>query len=196
MTAALEWVEWPAARPGHTLPPGKTRYPFYRRVGGLQGRSERAENLVPTGIRSRTIQHVVGHYTDWATLLTIKEYMYSINPLMPNDPFSGRTAPLTSKSSILCIYSSNTSAKYFKHGIYSAYFSLQNAVCFIILTYLCPVLFTFYIQGVLKLKKNNSSAKRINNVGLVEILKILLLLTLNSFFKFQDSDVLHTFQSV
>ena len=27
---------------------------------------------------------------------------------------------------------------------------LQNAVCFIILTYLVPVLFTFYIQGVLK----------------------------------------------
>ena len=37
------------------------------------------------------------------------------------------------------------------------YFPLQNAVCFIILTYLVPVLFTFYIQGVLKLKK--SSAK-------------------------------------
>jgi len=33
------------------------------------------------------------------------------------------------------------------------FFSLQNAVCFIILTYLVPVLFTFYTQGVLKLKK-------------------------------------------
>jgi len=32
-------------------------------------------------------------------------------------------------------------------------FSLPNAVCFIIVTYLVPVLFTFYIQGVLKLKK-------------------------------------------
>ena len=32
--------------------PGKTRYPFYRRLGGPQGRSGRAEYLVPTGIRS------------------------------------------------------------------------------------------------------------------------------------------------
>ena len=35
----------------------------------------------------------------------------------------------------------------------SVFFSLQNAVCFIILTCLVPVLFTLYIQGVLKLKK-------------------------------------------
>jgi len=43
------------------------------------------------------------------------------------------------------------------------FFSLQNAVCFIILTYLVLVLFTFYIHGVLKLKKkNNSGAKRLN----------------------------------
>ena len=26
--------EWSAARPGRTLPPGNTRYPLYRRLGG------------------------------------------------------------------------------------------------------------------------------------------------------------------
>ena len=31
--------------------------------------------------------------------------------------------------------------------------SLQNAVCFIILTYLVPVLFTFYLQDVPKFRK-------------------------------------------
>ena len=51
MTAALKVGEWSAARTGRTLPPGKTRYPFYRRLGGTQGRSGRAEKLVPTGIR-------------------------------------------------------------------------------------------------------------------------------------------------
>jgi len=53
----------------------------------------------------------------------------------------------------LYIYSTNIGTKYFKHGIYSPFFPLQNAVCFIILTYLVPVLFTFCIQIMLKLKK-------------------------------------------
>ena len=56
MTAALEGGEWSTARIGRTLPPGKTRYPLYRRLGGPQGRSGQAENLVPTGIRSRIVQ--------------------------------------------------------------------------------------------------------------------------------------------
>ena len=71
MTAALEGSEWSAARPGRTLPLGKTRYPFHRRLGGSQGRSGQVENLVPTGIRSQTIQPVVSHYTNWATGPTV-----------------------------------------------------------------------------------------------------------------------------
>ena len=44
------------------------------------------------------------------------------NPLTPNDPYSGRTAPLTSGRCILYIYSTNICTEYFKHGIYSPFF--------------------------------------------------------------------------
>jgi len=67
MTAAIEGCEWSAAHPGCTLPLGKTWYPFYRRLGGLQGRSGWVENLIPTAIRSRTVQPLVSRYIDWAT---------------------------------------------------------------------------------------------------------------------------------
>jgi len=50
------WVVSSTARPH--LPPGKRRYPFQRRLGGPQGRSVRAENLVLTATRSRTVQPV------------------------------------------------------------------------------------------------------------------------------------------
>ena len=83
----------------------------------------------------------------------------NVNLLTPNDDYSGRTAPLTSKCCILYIYSTNICTEYFKHGIYSQFFPLQNAVCFINLTYLVPVLFTFYIQCVLKLKKKIPAPK-------------------------------------
>jgi len=89
------------------------------------------------------------------------------NPLTPNDNYSGRTAPLTSKHCILYIYSAHIGTKYFKHGIYSPFFPLQNAVCFINLTYLVPVLFTFFYRGCAKIKKNNSGAKRLKKAAAV-----------------------------
>jgi hypothetical protein len=82
------------------------------------------------------------YYLYTATIVTRTR----LKSLTPNDPYRGRTAPLTFKRCILYIYSTNIGAEYFKHNIYSPFFSLQNAVCFIILTYLVPVLFTFYIQ--------------------------------------------------
>ena len=45
-----------------------------------------------------------------------------INPVTPNEHYSGRTAPLNSKHFILYIYSTNIGTEYFKHGIYSPIF--------------------------------------------------------------------------
>jgi len=48
------------------LPPGKTRYPLYRRLGGPQSRSGQVRKISsPTGIRSPTVQPVASRYTDW-----------------------------------------------------------------------------------------------------------------------------------
>ena len=81
---------------------------------------------------------------------SVYEILIGLNPLTPNDPYRGRTEPLTSKRCILYVYSANMVTEHFKHAIYSPFFPLQNAISFIILTYLVPVLFTFNIQGVLK----------------------------------------------
>ena len=70
--------------------------------------------------------------------------------MAPNDTYRGRTAPLTSIVVFYIFIQKNIGNEYFKHGMYSPFFPLQNAVCFIIVTYLVPVLFTFYIQDVLK----------------------------------------------
>jgi len=53
-------LEAPAA-----LPPGKTRIPLYRRLGGPQGRSGRVrKNAPPPGFDPRTVQSVASRYTD------------------------------------------------------------------------------------------------------------------------------------
>jgi len=49
---------------------------------------------------------------------------YDINPLTPNDHYSGQTAPLTSKRYILYIYSKNIGTGHLKHDIYSPFFFL------------------------------------------------------------------------
>ena len=49
------------------LPPGKTRYPLYRRLAGPQGQSGRVRKISPRpGFDPRTVQPVASRYTDWA----------------------------------------------------------------------------------------------------------------------------------
>jgi len=70
------------------------------------------------------------HYKFYKVKYSIQAYVFLqvflFNPLKPNDPYSGRTAPLTSKRCILYIYSTNIGTEYFKHGIYSPFFFLSS----------------------------------------------------------------------
>ena len=53
------------APPG--LPPGRTRYPSYRRLGGPQSRSGRVQETSPaTAFEPRTLTLVASRYTDRA----------------------------------------------------------------------------------------------------------------------------------
>ena len=69
---ALEGGEGSASCPGHSLPPGKTRYPLYRRLGGPQGRSGQVQKIsLPPGFDPWTVQPVVSRYTEYAMWSTL-----------------------------------------------------------------------------------------------------------------------------
>ena len=62
------WGEGSASRPGRSLPPGKTQYPLYRRLGGPQGRSGQVRKFSPPpGFDPRAVQPVASCYTDCTT---------------------------------------------------------------------------------------------------------------------------------
>ena len=83
----------------------------------------------------------------------------NLNPLKPNDPYRGRTAPLTSKRCILYIYPTNIGTEYFKHVIYSPFFSSKCSLfhncnvfgsCIIQILYIYPTnLGTEYFKHVI-----------------------------------------------
>ena len=82
-----------------------------------------------------------------------------INPLTPNDPHRGRTAPLTSKRCILYIYSTNIGTEYFKHLIYSPFISSSKCSLFRNSNVSGSCIIHILYTGVLKLKKKNPSPK-------------------------------------
>jgi len=66
LTSALDGVYGQRNTPDD-LPPGKNRYPLYRRQGGPQHRSGRVRNISPpSGIVPRTVQTAANRYTDCA----------------------------------------------------------------------------------------------------------------------------------
>ena len=71
LTSALEGDEGAASRSGRNLPPGKTRYPFYRSLGGPQGRFGQVRKVSPPpGFDPQTVQSAGSRYTDYATRST------------------------------------------------------------------------------------------------------------------------------
>jgi len=57
-----------ASHTGRSLPPGKNRYPLYRRMGRPQVRSGQVRKISPPlGLDPRTVQPVASRNTDWAT---------------------------------------------------------------------------------------------------------------------------------
>ena len=74
MTTAPEGGEGAASRPGRSLPPGKTRYPFYRRLRGPRGRSGQVRKTSPPpGFDPRTVQPAASRCSDYATRPTNQE---------------------------------------------------------------------------------------------------------------------------
>ena len=52
--------------PSRSLPPGKTRYPLYRRLGRPKGRSGQVRIIfLPPGFGPRTVHPIASRYTDW-----------------------------------------------------------------------------------------------------------------------------------
>jgi len=65
LTLALDGVGGHRHTPT-VLPPAKTRYPLYRRLGGPQRRSGQVRKISPSsGFDPRTVQPVASRHTDW-----------------------------------------------------------------------------------------------------------------------------------
>jgi len=86
--------------------------------------------------------------------------MTVVNPLKSNDSYRGRTVPLTSKRCILYICSTNIGTEYFKHGIYSPFFSSSKCSLFHKFNIFGSCIIHILYTGVLKFKKE-FGAKRL-----------------------------------
>jgi hypothetical protein len=90
---------------------------------------------------------------------------FQFSPLTPNDPYRGRTAPLTSKRCILYIYSTNIGTEYFKRGLYSPFFLSSKCSLFHNSSVFGSCIIHILYTGCAKIKKKYSGAKRLICVG-------------------------------
>jgi hypothetical protein len=74
------------------LPPRKTQYLLYRRLGGTQGRSGEVRKISPPpGFDPRTVQLVGSLYPDYATRLHVN--VLPVIPTKNSDYFSRQQQP-------------------------------------------------------------------------------------------------------
>jgi len=79
LTSALDGVGGQRHAPA-ALPPGKTRYPLYQRLGGSQSRSGQLRKISPPlRFDPRTVQPVSSRYTDWAIPADRRRLYVNIN---------------------------------------------------------------------------------------------------------------------
>ena len=87
--------------------------------------------------------------------------------LTPNDPYMGRTAPLTSKLCILYIYSTNVGTEYFEHALNSPFFFSSKCSLFHNANLFGSCIIHILYTGWAKIKKNNSGAKGLISTNLM-----------------------------
>jgi len=87
-----------------------------------------------------------------------------INPLTPNDPYRGRTAPITSKRCILYIYSTNIGTEYFKHGLYSPFFLFSKCSLFHNSNVFGSCIIHILYTGCAKIKKKSFRRQKVKEM--------------------------------
>ena len=110
------WVVSSTPRPH--LTPGKDPVPI------LQG----AEYLVPTGIRSRTVQPVVSYYTDWSTGPTARPTTHPNHPSLKYAGFQFRTVHNYAYSDSQYALRGNGSSRNILHAFHTPSHKGKNVV--------------------------------------------------------------------
>ena len=120
-TAGSRGVRISGSNAGYTMFRGSvksTGHPLYSRVSPYTS---------PTA-RRRVPSHFNGTLPTTSPTVDRHDKCNKINPLTPNDPYKGRTAPLTSKRCILYNYSTNIGTAYSKHDIYTQFFLFKMQI--------------------------------------------------------------------